>query len=373
MTSFTLYMKMDENELLSESNEPTYLRPHRFEDIVSEQVGDEVSKFVFSYLDPTPSNNLFIATSTRFNILNQQAGVYKNIINLKRVNDVRYLNKFFEAINAVLPTDGIYINSVETYRIRKERILKRYPIGVNWLFYSIDVIFRRVFPKLPFTKQIYFYMTQGNNRVLSKAETFGRLYSCGFEIVCEKQIGKDLYFVARKTREPHFDYSPTYGPLIKLKRLGKDGKLFGVYKARTMHPYSEYLQEYVYKLNDLDEGGKFKDDFRVTSLGKFMRKFWLDELPMFINVFKGQMKIVGVRPLSRHYLSLYPEDAQQKRMKHKPGLIPPFYVDMPKSLDEIVASEMRYLESYEKNPLSTDFRYFWLALYNIFIKRARSK
>jgi lipopolysaccharide/colanic/teichoic acid biosynthesis glycosyltransferase len=216
-------------------------------------------------------------------------------------------------------------------------------------------------------------MTQGNNRVLSKAETFGRLYSCGFEIVSEQQIGNELYFLARKVREPYFDYSPTYGPLIRLKRYGKGGKLFGVYKARTMHPYSEYLQDYIYQNNKLDEGGKFKDDFRVTTIGKLMRKVWLDELPMFINVFKGEMKLVGVRPLSRQYFGLYSDEVKEKRLKFKPGLIPPYYVDMPKTLEEIMASEMRYLEAYEKHPLLTDWRYFWKALYNIIIKRARSK
>lgn len=366
-------MKMDDGALFTESNEPTSYQPGNFQQIVKEQVGEEVSRFVFSHLDPKPSKNLFVATSTVFNILNQQAGIYNTVINLKRINDVRYLNKFFEAINSILPVGGIYINSVETYRIRKERILRRYPPVINWFLYSIDVLFRRVFPKLPITKQVYFYMTQGHNRVLSKAETFGRLYSCGFEILYEKQIGKDLYFVCRKTREPYFDYSPTYGPLIKLKRLGKDGKVFGVYKARTMHPYAEYLQEYVYKMNSLDEGGKFKDDFRVTTLGKFMRKVWLDELPMFINVLRGQMKIVGVRPLSRHYLSLYPESARERRLKYRPGLIPPFYVDLPKTLEEIVASEMKYLDAWDKHPFLTDFSYFWKAFYNIFIKRARSK
>lgn len=366
-------MKLSDKELISESNEPSFVQPKSFKDIVIDQVGIEATEFVFNFLDPKPSKNLFVATSTSFNILNQPDHTYHTLINLKRINDVRYLNKFFEAINAILPVGGIYINSVETYRIRKERILRRYPPMINWILYTIDVLFRRVFPKLPFTKQIYFYMTQGHNRVLSKAETFGRLYSCGFEVIEEKLIGKDLYFVARKTREPYFDYSPTYGPLIRLKRMGKGGKMFGVFKARTMHPYSEYLQEYVYKMNSLDEGGKFKDDFRVTTLGKFMRKVWIDELPMFINVAKGQMKIVGVRPLSRHYLSLYPEDVQQRRLNYKPGLIPPFYVDLPKTLDEIVASEVKYLDLYDKSPLLTDFRYFWKALFSIFIKRARSQ
>jgi len=341
--------------------------------IIIEQSGTVVWEFIAPLLKESQGDTLLMATSTRFNMLNQKPLAHQNLINLKRINDVRYLNKFFEAINMLLPEGGLYINSVETYKIRKERILNRFPVVLNWFIYFFDVLFRRVFPKLPLTKKLYFYMTQGNNRVLSKAETFGRLYSCGFEIVCEKQIGNELYFMARKIREPYFDYSPTYGPLIRLKRFGKDGKLFGVYKARTMHPYSEYLQDYVYRNNNLDEGGKFKDDFRVTTLGRIMRKVWLDELPMFINVFKGDMKLVGVRPLSRQYFGLYADEVKEKRLKFKPGLIPPYYVDMPKTLEEIMASEMRYLEAYEKHPLLTDWRYFWLAMYNIFIKRARSK
>jgi len=342
-------------------------------ELIIEHAGEAVWEFVKPYVPAKRNKVLFLATSTRFNIMNQPEASYEALVNIKRVNDVRYLNKFFEAINSRLIDGGVYVNSVETYSIRKERILRRFPWGINWLFYFFDVLFRRVFPKLPVTKKLYFYMTQGNNRVLSMAETLGRLYSCGFEVVCEKQIGNELYFVARKIKEPAFDDSPTYGPLIRLKRYGKDGKLFSVYKARTMHAYSEYLQEYIYQHNDLDEGGKFKDDFRVTTMGRFLRKFWLDELPMVLNILKGDMKLVGVRPLSTQYFNLYDEDLKKKRLKFKPGLIPPYYVDLPKTLEEIMASEMRYLEAYEKSPLITDFSYFWKAWYNIIIRRARSK
>ena len=59
-------------------------------------------------------------------------------------------------------------------------------------------------------------------------------------------------------------------------------------------------------------------------------------------------------------------------MKTKPGLIPPFYADMPKTLEEIMASEMRYLEAYEKHPFRTDIRYFFKAMWNILFKGARS-
>jgi len=157
------------------------------------------------------------------------------------------------------------------------------------------------------------------------------------------------------------------------KRIGKNGNTIFVYKFRTMHPYSEYVQKHIYELNQLDEGGKFKNDFRVTFFGRFLRKFWIDELPMFWNLLKGQVKLVGVRPLSEQYLSLYTEEVRQKRIKFKPGIIPPFYVDMPKTIDEIMASEMRYIAAYEKKPFFTDVSYFYTAIYNIIFKKARSK
>jgi lipopolysaccharide/colanic/teichoic acid biosynthesis glycosyltransferase len=163
---------------------------------------------------------------------------------------------------------------------------------------------------------------------------------------------------------------------VKLQRIGKNGQIIGVYKMRTMHAYSEYLQDYVYKKHNLQEGGKFKNDFRVTTLGRIFRALWIDELPMLINVFfLRDLKIVGVRPLSKHYFSLYSEELQQKRIKWKPGLIPPYYAQnpTPKTLDEIQENEMRYLTEYEKSPFLTDLRYFFKAFYNIIFHKARSK
>ena len=198
------------------------------------------------------------------------------------------------------------------------------------------------------------------------------MFSCGFEVINEKEINNHLYFVAKKVKEPVFDNNPTYGPLVRLKRVAKDGKIINVYKMRTMHPYAEYLQAYLFDTNNLKPGGKFKDDYRVSTIGKIMRKFWIDELPMLINLLKGNMKLVGVRPLSKHYFSLYSKELQDRRIKYKPGLVPPFYVDLPETLDEIMASEKKYLDAYEKNPFLTDVKYFFAAFYNIMIKRARS-
>jgi len=340
--------------------------------LIQNEVGVSALNFIESGIHLGNPNIMLISTTTKFNVLNQPKSEYHSVVNLKRINDIQRINKFFESISTKLAMGGLYINFVETYSSRKKRILKKFPPGINWGVYTIDFFVKRVMPKLWTTKKLYFIITQGRNRVMSKAETFGRLYSCGFEILDERMINNELYFVAKKITEPVFDTNPTYGPLIKLRRYGKGGKKIGVYKMRTMHPYSEYLQEYIYDRNKLQDGGKFADDFRITSVGKFMRKFWLDELPMFINVFKGDMKIVGVRPLSEHYFNLYSDELKEKRLKYKPGLIPPFYVDMPVTLEEIMASEIKYLESYEKHPFRTDVNYFFRALYNIFIKRVRS-
>lgn len=317
-------------------------------------------------------DTLFVATTTRFNIDNQ-SGDFQNIVNLKRINDIQRINKFFESANKKLPMGGIFIDSVETYVLRKKRIMKKYPWGLNVFIYSLDFIIKRVFPKLTLTKGIYFFLTRGNNRVISKAETLGRLYSCGFEIIEEALIDNHLFFAARKIKDPVYDLDPTYGLFIKLRRIGKGGRLFNVYKLRTMHPYAEYLQQYIYNKNHLAEGGKFKNDFRITTLGRIFRKFWLDELPMFINLFKGNMKLVGVRPISKHYYELYCDELKEKRIQCKPGLFPPYYADMPKTMDEIMQSELNYLEKYKNHPLKTDIVYFWKALYNILIKRARSQ
>ncbi len=341
-------------------------------ELIITETGKEVYQFVENHINPDPVKNLIIDTSTRFNIAKYPQGRFVTIINFKRINDIRRINKFFETANEKLPVGGIFIDNVETYVLRKQRVLAKYPKGLNWFIYFLDWWFKRVFPKLKITKSIYFFITAGRNRVLSKAETFGRLYSCGFEMLDEAFIAGSLYFIARKVKKPAFDYNPTYGPFIKLKRKGKNGKIFKVYKFRTMHAYSEYLQEYIHAKNDLQQGGKFADDFRITTLGRILRKLWLDELPMFINLFKGDMKLFGIRPLSTHYFNLYTEELKEKRIKYKPGLIPPFYVDLPKTLEEIMESEMRYLEAYEKHPFLTDWRYFWKALYNIIIKRARS-
>ena len=201
------------------------------------------------------------------------------------------------------------------------------------------------------------------------------MYSCGFRLLNSFEFEGKLYFAAEKVGEPEYNLEATYGPFIKLRRVGKNGKVVKVYKMRTMSPYSEYVQEFIYERNGaggIGTGSKFNNDPRITTLGKFMRKYWIDELPMLYNLVRGDLKIFGVRPISKHYFSLYPADFQEYRKNFKPGLVPPVYVEIPKSLEDTVAIERRYLEAYQRQPILTDIKYLTKALYNIFIKRVRS-
>ena len=367
--------KKKDKEIPYKVSEPIVVDRKR-EQSIKKEIVQELGKTAFCYLEKEVSlfqeSTLILSTTTSFNVANQCDDYYKTIINLKRVNDIRRINKFFEEVNSKLPKGGLFVCLAETKNLRKQRILAKFPPAINYIYYFFDFIIKRVFPKFPITKNIYFFLTRGENRVLGRAELLGRLYSCGFEVIAEEYVDNHFYVTARKIKNPAFDLEATYGPLIKLKRIGKDGKLIRVYKMRTMHPYAEYLQSYVFEKSNLQDGGKFKDDFRVSTLGRFMRKFWIDELPMLINYFRGDLKLVGVRPLSQHYFNLYTKELQEKRIKFKPGLIPPFYVDNPKTLEEIMASEMKYLEAYEKHPFLTDFKYFFKAVFNIVFKKYRS-
>ena len=96
-------------------------------------------------------------------------------------------------------------------------------------------------------------------------------------------------------------------------------------------------------------------------------------MDQIVNFFQGDLNLVGVLALSQHYFGLYPKELQELRTKFKPGLIPPYYADMPKTFDEIIESERQYLNNKQTHPFSTDVRYFFKAMYNIVIKRARSQ
>ena len=296
----------------------------------------------------------------------------QHIICPVQINLARRINKFLEAANRSLVDGGLLMICCEANHQRRQRLLSRFPAILAQSVLAVDFIANRVLPKLPGIKRLFFNTPLARYRALSETEILGRLICCGYQIADRREKDGLIYFAARKVGTPAYDPDPTYGPLCRLRRSGYQGREIKVFKLRTMHPYSEYLQAYVYRNNSLNSKGKFNDDFRITRWGRWCRRLWIDEIPMLWNWIRGDLKLVGVRPLSAQYLSLYPKDVQELRKRHKPGLLPPYYADMPKTLEEIAESERRYLLARESAPFRTDILYFFRAVGNIALKGARS-
>jgi len=280
----------------------------------------------------------------------------------------------FEKLRLGLAKQQYLAFSVSTAENIKNLVRDKYPSLLFKIYYIFHFAGRRVLPKLKGLRKVSRLLNVPVD--MSKAEIMGRLIYHGFEIVQIQETAEKTLFVARR----HSDVAPsTYAPIPKegvlfsMKRMGKNNKPITVYKFRSMHPYAEYAQAYLHKTNGLAAGGKFKDDYRVSTGGRLIRKYWIDELPMLYNLLRGDIKLIGVRPISQHYFDLYPEELRTLRGKHKPGLLPPFYADMPKEFGDIVQSELKYLKAYENAPLKTDLAYLGKILKNIFYNKARSE
>jgi len=101
------------------------------------------------------------------------------------------------------------------------------------------------------------------------------------------------------------------GPgIFKQKRVGQHGQIFWIYKFRTMVNNASKLGNYQTK----------KNDYRITKLGKYLRKTSIDELPQLFNIIKGEMSIVGPRPDTPMQETRYESWEWKKRISVKPGL-----------------------------------------------------
>ncbi len=315
-----------------------------------------------------------VANRDPFSLLQIQDYEYNTIVDLTLLNDMRGINKRFCTVNQKLPDEGIYVCCYRPQEYIKQKILNRYPKGLNWMVYTFYFLWKRVVPRLLLSSRLYYDITKGRKRMLSKTEVFGRLYYCGFEVDEVVAMGHIDYVFAHRHSQPYPQQQvKIYGPLIKLRRVGKDRQFIYIYKFRTMHPYAEYIQKYVFdQRGGMNIADKSDNDWRITTWGKFMRTYWLDELPMLINWLRGDVKLVGVRPLSLTMFNTYPEALQEKRTRCKPGLIPPFYIDHPKTFDELFESENKYLDAYFEHPVWTDIRYFFRTIHSILFRHIHS-
>jgi exopolysaccharide biosynthesis polyprenyl glycosylphosphotransferase len=140
------------------------------------------------------------------------------------------------------------------------------------------------------------------------------------------------------------------GPVFyRQKRIGLDGVPFEMIKFRTMVVGADAMLEEIAHLNESDSGVLFKirKDPRVTPLGRFLRKYSLDELPQFINVFTGQMSVVGPRPPLENEVSAY-DDHTMRRLLVKPGITGLWQISGRSDLswEDSVRLDMFYVENW---------------------------
>lgn len=151
------------------------------------------------------------------------------------------------------------------------------------------------------------------------------------------------------------------GPVLFCQeRIGKGGVPFRMYKFRTMTAGNNDEAHRCFAKDFINGNGngngkngskkcvfKIVNDPRVTSIGKFLRKTSLDELPQFVNVFRGEMSLVGPRPPLSYELDHY-QEWHKKRLNVKPGLTGLWQVSGRSTVpfDEMVALDLHYIESW---------------------------
>ena len=230
--------------------------------IITKHSGDSALSFLDKSVDLTSGNTM---VRIKINVENLQMiphYQFSTIVQLERLNNIRGINALFSVINEKLSDNGIFVCCFESKSTRKRRILMNYPKYTKYFFYVLDYLYKRVMPKVIVTHSLYYFITNGKDRILSKTEVLGRLYCFGFNVILQKKVGRLTYIVAQRVNQPETVQKRIYGPLITLRRFGKNREPIKVYKMRTMHPYSEYLQGYMYAQNSLKIGGKFYKDTR---------------------------------------------------------------------------------------------------------------
>lgn len=148
-------------------------------------------------------------------------------------------------------------------------------------------------------------------------------------------------------------------PFFFQKRPGKNGKIFSIVKFKTMNDKKD------------QEGNLLSDAERLTSIGSFVRKTSLDEIPQLINVLKGDMALIGPRPLLPQYLALY--NAEQKRRHNvRPGITGWAQVN---GRNAISWKRKFELDVWYVDHVSflLDFRIFFLTIKKVFVREGISQ
>jgi exopolysaccharide biosynthesis polyprenyl glycosylphosphotransferase len=140
------------------------------------------------------------------------------------------------------------------------------------------------------------------------------------------------------------------GPVFFVqKRLGINKRRFNMYKFRTMAVNAEQNQAALEHLNEASGSAfKIKNDPRVTAIGRFLRKTSIDELPQLINVLRGDMSLVGPRPLPGRDYDRFDQDWQRRRFSVRPGMTCLWQVNGRSSIgfEEWMKLDLNYIDQW---------------------------
>ena len=139
------------------------------------------------------------------------------------------------------------------------------------------------------------------------------------------------------------------GPVIFVhRRIGKNGKAFGLYKFRTMVNNAEELIKDFNKeqMEEYKRSYKLSNDPRVTKIGRILRRTSLDELPQILNVIKGDLSIVGPRPIIKEELEKY-KNNKDKLLSIRPGITGLWVANSNKdtTYEERIEMELSYIDN----------------------------
>ncbi len=138
--------------------------------------------------------------------------------------------------------------------------------------------------------------------------------------------------------------------IFEQQRIGQYGIEFTIYKIRSMKKGSDERYDETVDGFGLENVGNPSYDPRVTVIGKYLRRSRLDELPQFINVFRREMAVIGLRPLPQETEKYLPRSHAERRRMQKPGLFPiAKSTSQCNSLDEFVQNEERSLAAIESS------------------------
>ena len=256
---------------------------------------------------------------------------------LRDFRSLEQLERHFDSVDEVLIADADFpqeeaVELVERCHRHGVRV-RVAPSTMEILMDSVEYVPGQALPLFELKPPVF----EGADWVVKR--TFDLLGAALLMIVLAPVMGVAALAIKLSSRGP---------VLYRSIRPGIGGKPFACFKFRTMVVGAEHLQDHLEPHNEVSGAiFKMKDDPRITSVGRFLRRWSLDELPQLLNVLRGEMSLVGPRPLpARDYQLL--EDWHRKRYLVLPGMTGLWQVSGRSELDfdELVRLDFLYLERW---------------------------